>query len=102
MREHEFSTPDGNKTYCRTCGCTREAGNHQVSMCECGHPFDPHILVPYNSPIDGGLMFCQELETCPCVRTWDVPQAGKLNRELPAPAVVQWYRQALILEEKLR
>lgn len=25
---HEFSTPDGNKTYCKTCGYTEQAGNH--------------------------------------------------------------------------
>lgn len=28
MREHKFSTPDGNKTYCKTCGYTEQAGNH--------------------------------------------------------------------------
>lgn len=28
MWAHRFSTPDGNKVYCKTCGYTREAGNH--------------------------------------------------------------------------
>jgi hypothetical protein len=27
-RTHEFSTPDRNKTYCKTCGYTERAGNH--------------------------------------------------------------------------
>lgn len=31
MGTHPFSTPDGNKTYCKTCGYTREAGNHVIS-----------------------------------------------------------------------
>jgi hypothetical protein len=25
---HPFKTPDGNKTYCKTCGFTRNAGKH--------------------------------------------------------------------------
>jgi len=66
--------------------------------CECGHPFDPHILVCYDNddPMGGGLMFCQELGTCDCVRTWDVPQSGRPRRNImPPPHVVEEWRQAL-------
>lgn len=67
-------------------------------VCKCGHPFDPHIMVLYDNEdaLGGGLMFCQELDGCECVRTWDVPQAGRPRRTIMPPKyVVEAYRQAL-------
>lgn len=37
---------------------------------QCGHPFDPHVLVALGSPLEGGFIFCQDSE-CPCVGTWE-------------------------------
>jgi hypothetical protein len=61
-------------------------------VCECGHPFSPHIMVPYDDPMDGGLMFCQD-PACGCVHTWTV---GPGNwAEMPPPDVVAAHRAAV-------
>lgn len=57
----------------------------------------PAYLVAYDSddPLGGGLMFCQHLDICGCVRTWDVPQAGRPRRNvMPPRRVVEELRQA--------
>jgi hypothetical protein len=70
-------------------------------ICRCGHPFSPHILVPYdNDPLGGGLMFCQLLDDCECASTWNVPQAMPVRSVMPPPHVVAEYRDAL--RERLR
>lgn len=56
----------------------------------CGHPLDPHVLVAFGEPADGGLMFCPQ---CPCVSTWSVQ--GRPEPEMPPPDVVARYREAV-------
>jgi len=59
----------------------------------CSHPFDPHVLVAYEDPLDGGLLLCPE---CDCARTWNVTVGGEPLGErhaMPPPHVVEEYRR---------
>ena len=60
----------------------------------CGHPFGPHVLVPFADPLDGGLIFCQDLTGCDCVATWSVQ--GRPRAQMPPPHVIAEWREALL------
>jgi hypothetical protein len=39
---------------------------------QCGHPFDPHILVTMSEdPLEGGFIVCP-VEDCDCMGSWDL------------------------------
>jgi hypothetical protein len=60
--------------------------------CGCDHPFDDHILVAYEEPMDGGLMLCPA-NGCKCVNTWSVE--GQEEGVMPPPHVIAEYRKSL-------
>jgi hypothetical protein len=70
-------------------------------ICSCGHLFDGHIVMAYDDPLDGGLMLCQELETCECVKTWSLQgRETTVNTVMPPGHVIAEYRQQLIVQRQ--
>lgn len=66
-------------------------------VCRCGHKFDGHIVVAYDNPLDGGLIFCQRLNSCDCAGTWSVQGLATVtNMTKPPPHVIEEYRQQLL------
>jgi hypothetical protein len=59
---------------------------------KCGHLFIPHVLVAYDDPLAGGLIFCPE---CDCVATWGV-HGHQCSKELPPPHVIAEWRAAAL------
>ena len=75
------------------CGLalTAEAAGRRDDGCQrCGHSMDAHVMLAFDDPLDGGLMFCPD---CGCVMTWSAE--GHPLPAMPLPHDVAEFREAV-------